>query len=97
MRTHEGVGLLGRVAFLHGILDAGPELLLDPVARDQHLDAGESKVALLQVRGGIAALQRAHRIETEVRKEPSVRDEDLGLPARLVWHGETIERGRPVT
>src|SRR6202165_1177327 len=92
MGAHEGVGLLGRVAFLHRILDARPEFFFHPIARYQHLDAGEAKVALLQIGGCIAPLQGAHRIEAEVGKEPSVRDEDLGLPARLVWHGATVQR-----
>ena len=92
MGAHEGVGLLGRVALSHRVLDARPEFFLYPVTGHQHLDAGEAKVAFLQVGGGIAALQGAHCIETEVRKEPSVRDEDLGLPARLVWHVATIRQ-----
>ena len=84
MGAHEGVGLLSGVALLDGILDARPEFFLHPIARDQHLDAGEAKVSLIQVGRRITALQGAHRIQAEVRKEPSVRDEDLGLPARLI-------------
>src|SRR5439155_19118477 len=44
----------------------------------------------VQVGDGVAPLQGANRIQAEVRKEPRVRDEDLGLPAWLVWHGATI-------
>src|SRR2546421_12538585 len=90
MSAHEGVGLFGCVSFLDRILDARPEFFLDPVARHQHFDARQAKGASLQVGDRVSGLQRANRIETEVRKEPCVRDEDLSLPTALVWHGATI-------
>jgi len=94
MGAHEGVRLLRRVALSDRILDARPEFFLHPVARHQHLDAREAKVPSLQVGRRVAPLQGANRIKTQVRKEPRVRDEDLGLPARLVWHGATINGSR---
>src|SRR2546430_13313240 len=90
MSAHERVGLFGCVSLLDRILDARPEFFLDPVARHQHFDARQAKVASLQAGHRASGLQRANRVETEVRKEPRAPDEDLSLPTALVWHRATI-------
>ena len=71
---------------MNRVLDARPEFLLHPVSGHQDFDAREPQVALLEITGGVASLKGANGIEAEVGKEPRVRDDDLGPPARLVWH-----------
>src|SRR5438067_3487603 len=90
VRAHEGVGLFRRIPFLYRVLDARPKLFLHPVAGDQHLDPGEPEISLLEIGARIAALQGANGIKAEVRQKPRAGYEDLGLPARVVWHGATI-------
>jgi hypothetical protein len=79
---------------LYRVLDARPKLFLHPVAGDEDLNTGEPKISFLEVGGGIAALQGSDRIEAEVGEEPCAGDDDLGLPARVVWHGATINGSR---
>jgi hypothetical protein len=79
---------------LYRVLDARPKLFLHPIAGDEHLDPGKPKISFFEVGGGITALEGANRIETEVRQEPRAGDEDLGRPARVVWHGATINGSR---
>src|SRR5207237_38264 len=71
------VGLLRRVALVHGVLNARPEFFLHPVARHEHLDPRQPKVAALQIGRRVAGLQGAYRVQAEVREEPRVRDDNL--------------------
>jgi hypothetical protein len=85
--THERVRLFGGIAALHGVLDAGPELFPDPVTSNQHFDATQAEITLVPLAFGITPLQRPHRVQVEVRYEPTLRDDNFCLPAGLVWHG----------
>ncbi|TMF52937.1 MAG: diguanylate cyclase, partial [Chloroflexi bacterium] len=90
VRSHEGVSLFRSVARLHGILDARPEFLLDPVPCDQDLDSLEPQVTLFHLTLSVAALQGAHRVEAQVWQQPRVRDHHLGPLTRVLRHGATI-------
>src|SRR5207302_192884 len=90
VRSHEGVSLFRCVARLHGILDARPEFLLDPVPCDQDLDSLEPQITLFHLTLSVAALQGAHRVEAQVWQQPRVRDHHLGPLTRVLRHGATI-------
>src|SRR3989440_9631590 len=90
MRTHEGIGFSRRVAGVDRILDPRPEFLLHPVSGNQHFDARQPQVTFFEIADGVASLQSPNGVEAEVGQKPGVRDDDLGPPASLVWHGATI-------
>ena len=90
MRTHEGIGFFRGVAGVDRILDPRPEFLLHPVSCNQHFDARQPQVTFFEIADGVASLQSPNGVEAEVGQKPGVRDDDLGPPASLVWHGATI-------